>query len=87
MNSSPKVRLLSTVMMLGMLLGSMIGGRVGDRIGRKKSMFAAVAVVVPAVAAGGFVKGYIEYLILRLLTCTALPVIWVTFQVRSIVLK
>ena len=77
-----QVRLLSSVLMLGLLLGSIIGGRLGDKIGRKTTMFAAIAIAAPAVAAGGLVQSYMVYLLLRLVSCTCLPVIWVCFHVR-----
>ncbi len=73
-------RFLGTIMMLGFLLGSMVGGRLGDVFGRKRSMFLAVCVIAPSVIMGGFAPSYAVYATLRLISCTCLPIIWVSFH-------
>ena len=55
-------------MMLGLLIGSFVGGRMGDAFGRKPVMFGALAIMVPAVAAGGIYPNFIAYAILRLIS-------------------
>ena len=73
-------RLLGSIMMVGLLIGSAVGGRVGDVIGRKLSMFMAVLIIGPTVVAGGYSENYLTYAILRLITCSCLPIIWVNYQ-------
>ena len=51
--------------MLGLLVGSFIGGRLGDAFGRKPVMFAANAILVPAVACDGIYPSYALYATLR----------------------
>jgi MFS family permease len=50
--------MLGTILILGLLVGSLLGGRIGDRFGRKTAMFGAVAVIAPAVIAGGYSTSY-----------------------------
>lgn len=61
----------------GLLIGSLIGGRLGDRLGRKKAMFLAAFITIPSVIIGGFIANFYAYLITRLITCTALPIMWI----------
>ena len=73
-------RLLGSIMMVGLVIGSAVGGRVGDVIGRKLSMFVAVLIIGPTVVAGGYSENYMTYAVLRLITCSCLPLIWVNQQ-------
>jgi MFS family permease len=65
-------------MMMGLMFGSLIGGQLSDRIGRKKTMMISIFIIVPSVMFGGYSPNYACYAILRLITCTALPCIWVS---------
>ena len=67
-------------MMLGLMIGSLIGGRISDRFGRKKAAIGSVVVIIPTVFCGGFSQNYATYAILRLLTCSSLPVMWVSMH-------
>lgn len=73
-----KRRLLGTIMMLGLMIGSLIGGRLSDKFGRRKSMLGSIFVIVPCVMFGGYSPNYECYLILRLISCSALPCIWIS---------
>ena len=76
-DQEPKRRFLSTIMMLGLMLGSLLGGRLGDQFGRKATMVAAVLIIAPVVTLNGFSPNYVCYAILRLISCTCLPFIWI----------
>jgi MFS family permease len=67
---------LSTIMMFGLLIGSMIGGRLSDKWGRKKALLLASLVSIPSVVLGGIAVDYWMYAVLRLISCTCLPIIW-----------
>ena len=71
-----KQRLLGTLMMLGLLIGSLIGGRLGDRFGRKITMMISQMVLTPVVMFGGYSPNYTIYAILRLISATCLPPMW-----------
>ena len=79
-DNDSKRRLLSTLMMLGLMLGSLIGGRISDKLGRKKTTFIATLIIIPSVIIGGFTSNYAFYAILRLITCTSLPLAWVSMH-------
>ena len=68
----------------GLLIGSLIGGHVGDRLGRRNSIFLGGCIITPAVVLGGLVPNYYVYLILRLVTCTALPIMWISGSTYSL---
>ena len=72
-----KHRFLGTLMMLGLLFGSLVGGQLGDRIGRKRTMLLAVTIIIPTTMFGGFSPNYPAYAILRFVSCSCLPLIWV----------
>ena len=76
-NKEHKRRFLSTIMMMGLTMGSLVGGRLSDRFGRKVTMLAAVMVVVPVVTFSGYAPSYEVYALLRLISCTCLPFIWI----------
>ena len=67
-------------MMLGLMIGSLIGGRISDRFGRKRAAIGSVIVIVPTVFFGGFAQNYATYAVLRLITCSSLPVMWVSMH-------
>ena len=71
-----KRRLLDTLMMLGLLIGSLIGGRLSDRFGRKIIMMISQLILTPVVMFGGFSPNYTTYAILRLISATCLPPMW-----------
>ncbi len=75
-----KRRFLGTLMMLGLMIGSLVGGRLGDAIGRKRTMFMAVGVIAPSVFFGAFAPNYETYAALRLLTCSCLPIVWLSYH-------
>ena len=77
-NKEYKRRLLSTVMMIGLTVGSLIGGRLSDRFGRKSTMILAVLIIAPIVTFSGYAPNYESYLILRFISCTCLPFIWIS---------
>ena len=60
------------------MIGSLIGGRLSDRFGRKNAAIGALTVIIPTVFCGGFSQNYATYAILRLFTCTSLPIMWVS---------
>ena len=64
-------------MMLGLMIGSIVGGRICDKFGRKKVMIASIIMIIPTVTFGGYSPNYECYLILRLITCSALPCVWI----------
>jgi OCT family organic cation transporter-like MFS transporter 4/5 len=69
---------LGTLMMLGLLVGSFFGGLACDRFGRKKTMFAATAILGPTVLANAFVHNYVTYAVLHLVYCACIPVLWLS---------
>ena len=73
-----KRRFLSTIMMIGLTIGSLIGGRLSDRFGRKVTMLAAVIIIVPVVTFSGYAPNYESYAILRFISCSCLPFIWIS---------
>jgi MFS family permease len=68
---------LGSIMMAGLMIGSLVGGKLSDRFGRKRTILWSIIVVVPATMFGGYSPNYATYIALRLLSCTALPCIWV----------
>ena len=70
-------RLLGTLMMLGLLIGSLIGGRLSDRFGRKITMLISQLILTPVVMFGGFAPNYATYAVLRLISATCLPPMWI----------
>ena len=71
-----KRRLLGTLMMLGLLIGSLIGGRLSDKFGRKITMLMSQLILTPVVMFGGYSPNYTTYAILRLISATCLPPMW-----------
>ena len=71
-------KLLGTLLMLGILIGSVIGGWASDHFGRKRTMYAAALVSVPALTANGFATNYPTYAALHFIYCTAIPILWMT---------
>ena len=61
----------------GLMIGSIVGGRLCDRFGRKMIMMVSVLIITPAVMFGGYSPNYTCYLILRLISCSVLPCIWI----------
>ena len=47
-------------------------------------MLIATLVIIPCVIAGGFVRNYYFYLITRIITCAALPIMWINGHNYSI---
>merc|ERR1719400_1382407 len=73
-----KRRLLGTLMMLGLLVGSIIGGRLGDMFGRKVTIFGAHIIMIPVVMFAGFSSSYEIYAVLRFVSATCLPIMWIS---------
>ena len=73
-----KTRLLGSVIMVGLFIGSWVGGKVCDHFGRKKSIFIGAFIIIPCVFLGGAVVNFYVYFILRLVTCIALPIMWIS---------
>ena len=71
-----KRRLLGTLLMLGLLIGSLIGGRLSDKFGRKITMLGAHLILTPVVMFGGFSPNYATYAVLRVISATCLPLMW-----------
>ena len=72
-----KRRLLSTFMMLGFLIGSLAGGKMADKYGRRRVIFAGVTIIVPIQIFAGYCQDYWSYAALRLIVCSAGPLVWV----------
>ena len=79
-DNESKRRLLSTLMMLGLMIGSLLGGRISDKLGRKKTTIIATLIIIPSVIVGGLTSNYAFYAVLRLITCSALPLVWVSMH-------
>ena len=79
-DNESKRRLLSTLMMLGLMIGSLLGGRISDKLGRKKTSIIAILIIIPSVLVGGLTSNYAFYATLRLITCSALPLAWVSMH-------
>ena len=71
-----KRRLLGTLMMLGLLIGSLIGGPLSDRFGRKITMLISQVILTPVVMFSGFSPNYTTYAVLRVISATCLPPMW-----------
>eukprot|EP00094_Tigriopus_californicus_P007747 TCALIF_07462-PA protein Name:"Similar to Slc22a21 Solute carrier family 22 member 21 (Mus musculus)" AED:0.16 eAED:0.17 QI:0/0.33/0.25/1/0.33/0.5/4/24/412 len=65
-------------------LGSLVGGRISDRFGRKTAMLVSLVTIIPTTIVGGFVPNYLVYVGLRLLTCSALPIMWIALHTYSL---
>ena len=63
--------------MLGMLIGGLLGGTLCDKFGRKNTILVATLVIIPTTMFGGYSPNYTCYLILRLISCSVLPCIWI----------
>ena len=83
-----KNHFLGTVIMMGFFTGSLLGGPISDKIGRKTAIIVAIVLEVPAMIAGGYVRDYWLYVILRYFTCTVVVFGWIgshTFIVRNFI--
>eukprot|EP00096_Caligus_rogercresseyi_P007289 TRINITY_DN25112_c0_g1_i1.p1 TRINITY_DN25112_c0_g1~~TRINITY_DN25112_c0_g1_i1.p1 ORF type:complete len:424 (+),score=71.20 TRINITY_DN25112_c0_g1_i1:132-1274(+) len=63
--------------MMGLMFGSLIGGKISDRFGRKKACFLSIAAIAPTITLAGFIPSFTVYAVLRLITCTCIPIQWV----------
>ena len=79
-----KRRILGTLMMLGLLVGSIIGGRLGDKFGRKVSILGAHLVMIPVVMFAGYSPNYEIYAVLRFVSATCLPIMWISGHVLTL---
>lgn len=79
-----KRRLLGTLLMLGLLVGSIIGGRLGDMFGRKVTIFGAHLIMIPIVMFAGFSSSYEIYAVLRFVSATCLPIMWISGHVLTL---
>ena len=71
-----KRKFLGTLMMLGLLIGSLIGGPLSDRFGRKITMLISQVILTPVVMFSGFSPNYATYAVLRVISATCLPPMW-----------
>ena len=79
-----KRRMLGTLMMLGLLVGSVIGGRLGDKLGRKVTILGAHLIMIPIVMFAGFSSSYEVYAVLRFVSATCLPIMWISGHVLTL---
>ena len=79
-----KRRLLGTLLMLGLLIGSIIGGRVGDRFGRKITILWSHIILAPIVMFAGFSPNYPIYALLRFISATCQPIMWISGHVLTL---
>ena len=66
------------------MIGSFAGGRFCDKFGRKKVLFGSLSLIIPTVMFGGYSPNYICYLLLRLISCSALPCVWIASHTTTL---